>query len=183
MGCSSAAMTRSKVVLPQPEGPMKLTKSPLVDGEIDVAQRLNRAAPPSGTSGRARAPRSRARAPSSVSALPCSRAPLPTLGGGHLKTSPHLVEFKTGSRASHTRHRNARPLHRTRRGQFLPLAECAVDRAVRRALHETPMTFLRAHLAVMDRHMPPREREARQAGDLLALERRCNRWPIAGRLR
>jgi hypothetical protein len=29
VGCSSAATTRRKVVLPQPDGPMKLTKSPL----------------------------------------------------------------------------------------------------------------------------------------------------------
>jgi len=28
VGCSRSAITRSSVVLPQPEGPMKLTKSP-----------------------------------------------------------------------------------------------------------------------------------------------------------
>ena len=37
---SSPAMMRSRVVLPQPEGPRKQTNSPCADRQVDVGQRL-----------------------------------------------------------------------------------------------------------------------------------------------
>ncbi len=43
VGFSRSAMTRRNVVLPQPEGPMKETKSPFVNIEIDAGQRVHRA--------------------------------------------------------------------------------------------------------------------------------------------
>ena len=41
VGCSRSAMTRRSVVLPQPDGPMNETNSPLGHGEIDVGERLD----------------------------------------------------------------------------------------------------------------------------------------------
>ena len=36
VGCTSPAIDRRMVVLPQPEGPSRVTKRALVDGEADV---------------------------------------------------------------------------------------------------------------------------------------------------
>ena len=43
VGCSRSAMTRSSVVLPQPDGPISETNSPRLDGEVDIGERLDRA--------------------------------------------------------------------------------------------------------------------------------------------
>ena len=40
VGCSRSAMTRSSVVLPQPDGPMRETKSPSRDLQVDVRRAL-----------------------------------------------------------------------------------------------------------------------------------------------
>jgi hypothetical protein len=41
-GLSRSAMTRRRVVLPQPDGPISETNSPLCDVEIDIRQRMHR---------------------------------------------------------------------------------------------------------------------------------------------
>ena len=43
VGCSKPASIISSVVLPEPEGPSRLTNSPLLDAEIEVFDHAERA--------------------------------------------------------------------------------------------------------------------------------------------
>src|SRR5688572_10660248 len=128
VGCSRSAITRRNVVLPQPEGPMKETNSPLL-----------------------------------ISRLTSVRA----------TTSPSRVEKVRPSPLAETtvvrsdpRRRDAGSLHRSRRGDFLPLRQRAVDGAARLARHELPMTRPRLDLAFDDGDFAARERVARETHDL-----------------
>ena len=72
--------------------------------------------------------------------------------------------------SSHPARRHARPLHGARGRQVLPLGQRAADRPASPRGRRTGRGPPRAHLAVVDRDLAAREGEARQAGDLLALE-------------